>query len=158
MQRSAAARFLARTLTALVLGASLAALPACSSTEKSQSLSGIAALAGEWKLDAIEGKPLPVEVAQSPRVPELTFTADGNMSGSGGVNRLMSKVNLPELEKGNLVLSPVASTMMAGTPIAMETETRIIKALGAARTFKVSGKTLTISDGKKDLLSFTRAR
>jgi putative lipoprotein len=73
----------------------------------------------------------------------ITFGADGNVSGAGGVNRFFGGYRVVDdaLEFGQL-----ASTLMAGPPEAMEQEQRFLAALGGTRRFAVDGDVLTIGD------------
>lgn len=57
---------------------------------------------------------------------ELTFGADGHLSGRATVNRVMGPYTL---EGTALALGPLAGTMMAGPPEAMDQEQRLHAAL-----------------------------
>lgn len=81
--------------------------------------------------------------------------ADGKVTGRGGVNRYHGGY---ELDGDKLTLSPVASTMMAGPPDAMEQEAAYFRALGSAASYSIEGDTLTLSDtGGESLLEFRAA-
>ncbi len=63
--------------------------------------------------------------------PELAFTAEGHLSGSGGVNRIAGSYRYDRgtLEIGSPVSSALASTKMAGPPEAMNQEDRFVRSL-----------------------------
>jgi heat shock protein HslJ len=151
-------RSLARLSFALLAALAIPTLSACSTGGSSDAPQGMTALAGEWNVLSINGSPLPRSVAESPRRPTLNFAPDGKVSGSGSVNRIMSAVNLGELDKGRITFKPVAGTLMAGPPEAMETERKFTAALANAKAFSVSGNDLSITDGVRELLTLSRAR
>lgn len=76
-----------------------------------------------WEVVEIDGEP--VELQQPPAV---EFMSDGRVVGNTGANRLMGGF---ELDGDRIQLSQLATTMMAGRPEAMRTETRLVQALGA---------------------------
>jgi putative lipoprotein len=93
-----------------------------------------------WKILEVGGQP--VVVTQQLREPQLVLNGqDGRFAGSGGVNRLMGGYTV---DGGGLTFSPVASTMMAGAPEAMQQEQAIVAALGAVREFSIAGDQLTL--------------
>lgn len=143
-------------LSFLALLATLAFLPACESEEKAPSSPGINSIIGTWELDSIEGTPVPT--TRIPRRPELTITADGKVSGTGGVNRLSSFVNVNALVNGHFILSPVASTMMAGPPEAMELEASFNRALGKVNAYTIDRSTLSLRQNATEVLRFTRSQ
>jgi putative lipoprotein len=73
----------------------------------------------------------------------ITFGADGNVSGAGGVNRFFGGYRVV----GHVVeFGQLASTLMAGPPEAMEQEQRFLAALDGTQRFVVDGDVLTIGD------------
>jgi uncharacterized lipoprotein YbaY len=71
----------------------------------------------------------------------ITFGTDGQVSGSGGVNRFFGgyRVAGDRIEFGQL-----GSTLMAGPPEAMEQEQRFLAGLGGTQPYVVDGDVLTI--------------
>lgn len=76
-----------------------------------------------WEVVEIDGEP--VTLTQPPAV---EFTSDGRVVGNTGANRLMGGY---ELDGDRMRVTQLATTMMAGRPEAMRTETRLVQALGA---------------------------
>jgi len=95
-----------------------------------------------WKIVEVGGQP--VVVTQQLREPQRVLNGqDGRFAGSGGVNRLMGGYTV---DGKGLTFSPVASTLMAGAPEAMQQEQAIVAALGAVREFSIAGDQLTLVD------------
>ena len=69
-------------------------------------------------------------------VADLTFAEDGRVSGCATVNRLMGSY---VVEGDTLTCGPLAGTMMAGPPEAMDQEQRLHRALGVALTVVADG-------------------
>ena len=63
--------------------------------------------------------------------PEVVFSEDGRLSGSGGVNRIFGPY---QYERDILAAGLLASTMMAGPPDAMDQETLLLRILSAPLT------------------------
>ena len=97
----------------------------------------------EWTVQA-----LGVEVTSPPK-PQLSFGADGRLSGTTGVNRLMGEF---EVRDGLLVVGNAATTRMAGPPEAMEQEQRLLALLGTEQAFVITGDRLEIGDGENAAL------
>ena len=76
-----------------------------------------------WEVVEIDGEP--VTGAQPPAI---EFTSDGRVVGNTGANRLMGGY---EVADDRIRVTQLATTMMAGRPDAMRTETRLVQALGA---------------------------
>jgi heat shock protein HslJ len=112
-------------------------------------------LTGDWNLTSIQGTPL--TLPQGARQPTLNFTNDGKVSGTGGVNRLASSIDLPSLAKGQFKLAPAASTKMAGPPEAMALEDTFYRLLGEATGLSIDGDSLSLSGAAGELLKFVRA-
>lgn len=93
----------------------------------------------EWTVQELGG------VVTEPPKPQLSFGADGRLTGTTGVNRLMGQF---EVRDGLLVVGDAATTRMAGPPEAMEQEQRLLELLGAEQAFDITGDTLEIGDGE----------
>jgi heat shock protein HslJ len=80
--------------------------------------------------------------------PVLTFGADGRVSGSATINRVFGPY---ELDGTALRVGPLASTLMAGLPAAMEQEHRLLAFLGSPLEVRLSGEgsaELVLDDGQ----------
>ncbi|MBK7404264.1 MAG: META domain-containing protein [Phycisphaerales bacterium] len=115
-------------------------LPGCQATSHSRASTKTQASAstagmvyGDWKLDRIAGKPLTDPAAAHP--PTLTAYDEGRAGGFAGVNRWAAPLDAKGLASGKFTLGPAATTMMAGTPEAMELERRFLDALEKARRY-----------------------
>ena len=80
-----------------------------------------------FRIVAIDGVP----VLEAPTA-DITFGADGRVSGRATVNRFAGPYSL---DGDVLTMGPLAGTLMAGSPEAMEQEQRLHRAL--ARTLTV---------------------
>jgi heat shock protein HslJ len=78
-------------------------------------------LSGTWHIVGAGAQPLRGR-------PMLTFEGDGQVYGTGGVNRIRGTWSLDD---DLLTLGPLASTLMAGPADAMATEREILEILGA---------------------------
>lgn len=79
----------------------------------------------------------------------LGFAADEpRYFGKSAINRYFGNYTA---EEGKLALGPAGSTMMAGPQELMEAEQKYLRALSAAKTYKLEGKKLTIetTEGQK---------
>jgi heat shock protein HslJ len=112
----------------------------------------VAPLVGEWVLLRMNGSPLP----PGGETPTIRFEADGTVSGTTGVNQYRGAADLAQLAEGRLALGQTAMTQRAGTPEAMKRETEFTDALRRARVWSVSGRTLSLEDGSRELLAFRR--
>jgi len=92
----------------------------------------VAALLGRsFRVAAIDGVPtLPTPVA------DLEFGADGRVVGCATVNRLFGPYTL---DGATLTCGPLAGTMMAGPPEAMDQEQRLHRALDRPLKVVVTG-------------------
>ncbi len=68
---------------------------------------------------------------------------DGRVSGTGGINRLMGSYML---DGSSLSFGPLATTMMAGPPEAMEEERRFLADLALVTQWSVDGDELVLGD------------
>ena len=84
-----------------------------------------------FRVTAIEGVPTLVEPTA-----ELTFGDAGHLSGRATVNRIMGPYTL---DGDALAFGPLAGTMMAGPPDAMEQERRLHSALARCTRVDAGG-------------------
>ena len=108
----------------LLLGA---LLPACVSDGPTGSLT-IELLARDWVFD--EGRGELVEGAEE--MPTLHFDESGKFAGFSGVNRFHGKLDTRALVEGLFDMGSLVSTRKAGSPRAMELESRVFDALERA--------------------------
>ncbi len=76
--------------------------------------------------------------------PALTFSGDGQVYGTGGVNRLRGTWSY---EHGALTFGPVVTTLMAGTPEHMERERAVLDLLTGPLAVEVADGALLLTDG-----------
>lgn len=114
----------------------------------------IAPLAGEWVLTRMNGQAVPA--GGDP--PTIMFDEAGGVNGTTGVNRYRGTPDLAQLAEGRLTLGQIATTRRAGPPEAMKRETQFLAALRKAQVWKLSGRTLYLEDGRRELLNFRRRR
>jgi len=112
----------------------------------------LAAIAGEWKLESLNGEAAPDGV----QTPTLQIGDDGSVSGNSGVNRYMTRLDTEALEDLRLVLEPTAGTLMGGPPEAMDLEQEYLKALGQATNVVLEDGTLRLRSEDTDILIFKR--
>jgi heat shock protein HslJ len=122
-------------------------------TAEAAGASGIAALTGTWQLVLIDGSEPAVEL---PSPPTIEFTEDGNVAGSSGVNRYTTQIDIEQLAAGKLSLGEVATTRMAGPPLAMVLEGTFLARLASISTYTIEGNTLRFYAGDDEVLTFTR--
>jgi putative lipoprotein len=109
----------------------------------SMSLAQQGAVAGpltgsEWRVEDIGG----VGAGADSRA-NISIAADGALSGSGGCNRLMGRADI----KGEaLTFAPVATTRMACALDIMQRERKLLDALQATRSYRITGAALTLHD------------
>ena len=98
---------------------------------------------GRWQVDAIDAEPV--------SGPELELAADGRVTGSTGVNRLVGTYTVVD---GHVSLGPVATTLMAGPEDAMRVEARLLALLSGPLHAEAdaAGLALTGSDGTLHLV------
>ena len=105
-----------------------------------------------WRLIELNGKEVSLPKEQRAT---LVLTEDGHrIQGSGGCNQLSG---VYELEGNTLRFRNVASTMMScPDPIMME-EQQFVTALSATETYRISGKTLELLNGKDQVVAWLHA-
>jgi len=105
-----------------------------------------------FRVTAIEGVP----TLDAPTA-ELTFGDDGRLSGRATVNRIMGPYTLAG---DALAFGPLAGTLMAGPPEAMDQEQRLHRALArCARvvTGDVDGSVVLVDDDGTELIALEYA-
>jgi heat shock protein HslJ len=100
-------------------------------------------LLGDWTVEGYAGA-------------TLTFVPDGTLAGSTGVNRVRGRYTYDAAAL--LSVGPLIATRMAGPPEAMEAETRLLRALGQARTARAGpgDDDVVVLEGATDTLVLRR--
>ena len=93
----------------------------------------------EWVLESIGGADVTVL-----RPASLRFGDDGRVTGSTGVNRMFGGYDITD---GRLSITTPATTLMAGPPDAMATETTFLRAITGGGDLAVDGDRLTMGEG-----------
>lgn len=112
-------------------------------------------LAGSsWQFDDVAGEPVGTVPERSR--PALTFEDDGQVYGTGGVNRLRGTYTLVG---DALAFGPLATTLMAGTPEHSAREAAVLELLSGPVTIRLDGDALELVDplGRSSHLSRTGA-
>ena len=81
-----------------------------------------------WVIESIGGVP-----TIDPK-PEISLSEDGRVTGTTGINRLMGSY---EADNDTVRISGAGTTMMAGSPEAMEQESRFLRAIEGWNGFLV---------------------
>jgi heat shock protein HslJ len=111
-------------------------------------------LAGStWRFHDVAG--VPVGQVPDRARPELTFEDDGQVFGTGGVNRFRGTYTL---DGDRLTFGPLAITQMAGIPDHEARESAVLELLGGAPTLRVDGDVLVLVDGAGRASRLTRVR
>ena len=111
-------------------------------------------LAGStWRFDDVGG--MPVGPAPDRARPELTFEDDGQVFGTGGVNRFRSTY---VLDGDRLTFGPLATTQLAGIPDHEARERAVLELLGGAPNLRVDGDVLVLVDAAGRASRLTRVR
>jgi heat shock protein HslJ len=139
------------TLTLLVLTALAFSLVSACATAKVGPKAGTA-LEGTWTLEQFlsEGslKPIPAGV----KAPDLTFAADGRLTGFTGVNRLVSAWSADPKAKA-LSISRAATTLMAALSMeAADTENTFLTRLNEVQAYDSEGAKLLLKGGAGQVL------
>ena len=100
------------------------------------------AIVGTWE---VRGVRIGDGVVSSATDPErtITFTADGQVSGSAGVNRFSGTARL---DGDRLTIGPLRMTRMAGSPEAMDAESAFLRAFDEVVAVRLDGDDLTLLD------------
>lgn len=148
-------------LLALATTASLCILSGCQSSAtmrepNDQSL----ALVGDWNLITISGTDVRSQLTPGAQAPSLSFTANSQVTGFSGVNRLRGTYDVAAARSGKISLGQLITTRMAGTPAMMRLEQQFLPALGQIDSFSFDQKTggLYLKKGNDSMLYFTRAK
>ncbi len=104
----------------------------------------------KWMLKDIAGQA--VQMPAGMDMPWLQMAADKSLSGFGGCNNIMGKV---ELDGSSIGFPGVASTKKF-CEATQKTEDAFMGALREARTFKIQDGLLKLMNGDKELASFTK--
>jgi len=96
---------------------------------------------GTWRFTEVAGTP----VGEGPERahPSLTFSGDGQVYGTGGVNRLRGTWSR---DGATLTFGPVVTTLMAGTPEHTARERAVLDVLARPLTVTVNGGVLVLVD------------
>jgi heat shock protein HslJ len=102
-----------------------------------------------WEFTTVAGEPV-TDVPDRAR-PSLTFDGDGQVDGTGGINRLRGTW---QEDGGTLTFGPVVTTLMAGTPEHMARERAVLDLLGGPVTLGHDGPELVLTgaDGRESRL------
>lgn len=142
----------------LVLALAVSILPACH-TPKAPPPSATMSeqIAGDWFLASLNGQPVPPPPAKTNRVPSLSITRDGAVSGFAGVNRFAGTTDPRAFNDGKITLDRLAATKMAGPEAANRFESGFLWALASSKSFRVRGQRLELLDDAGTLVAgFTR--
>lgn len=94
-----------------------------------------------WQFVEVAGEPVGPGPDRSR--PSLTFAGDGQVYGTGGVNRLRGTWSYTD---GALRFGPVVTTLMAGTPEHMARERAVLDLFAGALTVALDGGDLVLTD------------
>jgi len=132
-----------RVLAAIAL-ASGALAAACASIAPAIQASALAGT--RWVAQLVDGRPVSAE-----RAPQIAFTAEDRITGSGGCNRLRG---VYEAADGRIGISALGRTEMACEPAVMRQEDAFIAVLDAATSYRQEGARLVIvaEDGRTIVL------
>lgn len=116
---------------------------------------------GTWRFTEVAGVPL--DDGPERAHPALTFSGDGQVYGTGGVNRLRGTWSFeadadgdhpgepgaePGTTTGTLTFGPVVTTLMAGTPEHMARERAVLDLLARPVRVAVVDGALVLTDGE----------
>lgn len=105
-------------------------MAACATTKRT---TAVVSLEGEWDIVEVEGKP--ISVTDGKPLPFIGFNQDTKrIYGNSGCNRMMGTYQVDSTKPGFVRLGQIASTRMACPD--METESRVLAALGKVSSFK----------------------
>ena len=91
-----------------------------------------------WSLTTLNGEPI-----QPDTIITAQFGPDGLLGGISGCNQYNARY---EVDGTNLTIAPGASTRKACPEAVMEQERAYLAALGATRSYEISGETLSLKD------------
>jgi len=119
----------------------------CSGTQESPKLESV-----RWVLKSYGNADSLTPVLPDKEVWLEFKSADKTVGGNAGVNLVSGQYNI---DGNKLTWDSLMLTLMAGPEPLMSQETRYVKILGSAQTFKIEGQTLTIT-GTEGTLVFTQ--
>lgn len=126
----------------------IAALEALAAEGQAMDTGGLTGVT--WIARSIAGESVAAGVEST-----LIVDQDGKIAGSGGCNRYFGGV---KISGDALEIGPLGSTRMACPEPKMGQETRFMRALESAKTFRVDNGTLVLSDDQgTDILTFRAA-
>lgn len=106
-----------------------------------------------WRFTEVAGVPL--DDGPERAHPALTFSGDGQVYGTGGVNRLRGTwsfdrdaADAPAPTAGTLTFGPMVTTLMAGTPEHMARERAVLDLLAHPVRVAVADGALVLTDGE----------
>ena len=119
-------------------------MPACGAQKLSlpTAQTGVGLFATRWNLRALDAKPL--ERREGRNAPHLVLDGKGQLSGSGGCNRLKGAY---KLEGSAVRFGAVATTMMACLSGGTD-ERRFLVALGRVALWRTEGRGLSLLDAQ----------
>ncbi len=139
-----------------ILACSLFATAGCETASDAPPPIPLAVIVGDWRL-AQFGEEAPASLpAEQDQRPTLVIDEAGKVNGFAGVNRYGGSLSAEALAEGVFFLGPIVSTRMAGPREAMDLETRFLRTLEEASSFRVLDDELVLEAGGKSLLRFTR--
>lgn len=105
-------------------------------------------LTGVWRVEKLDGK----ELLPGTEI-TMAFTEEGRVAGKATINNYFASW----IESDGLILFTQAGlTMMAGPEGHMGQESLFIRKLSEARKYRIDGDILTLSDGKRGLMTARR--
>lgn len=109
-----------------------------------------ASVVGDWKLISYGSPANPTSAVPNIEA-TVTFGSDGKLSGNVGCNSFSGDY---KVDGSTITFGPVISTMMACADPIMQQESAVLSVFANSATFKIDGKTLTItsSDGSSDVV------
>jgi heat shock protein HslJ len=136
-----------RIILVLLIIASAAGIVACTGSKDTAKLEG-----ARWVLQSY-GTSGTMTAAVADKEAWIEFnSADKTVSGNAGVNLISGKY---KVDGNKLTWDSLMQTLMAGPEPLMSQETVFMKILVAAQSFKIEGRTLTIT-GTEGMLVFTQ--
>ena len=104
----------------------------------------------DWVLIELNGET--VSVTEPMKTPSIRFDREvGLVAGNNGVNQFSGGYSLSD---GSVEFGPMRSTMMAGSPEAMEMEAAFMKALGAMTGWRIVEDRLELLVGGEVVAAF----
>jgi heat shock protein HslJ len=100
-----------------------------------------ASVVGDWNLVSY-GSPASLTPAAPNVETTVTFGSDGKLSGNVGCNSFSGDY---KVDGSTITFSAVISTMMACADPIMQQESAVLSVFANSATFKIDGKTLTIT-------------